>query len=42
VSTNSTIRALDRSYENNTKIETYRSLKGEGLSCKRPSRKEIT
>jgi|GEM_PF-1311791 hypothetical protein len=32
VSTNSTIRALDRSYENKTEIETYRSLKREGLS----------
>ena len=27
VSTNSTIRALDRSYENNTEIETNRNLK---------------
>ena len=42
VSTNSTIRALDRSYENNTEIETYRSLKSEGLSHERPSREEIT
>jgi hypothetical protein len=41
VSTNSTIRALHRSYEGKTEIEANWTLNREGLSYKRPSRKEI-